>query len=108
MRTESVTIAGNTVIIREKLIEEIEEQLLPKVEKAWEAIKARDIMGVISELADQAGEVFPELKGIDIRKCYPSEIEEFAEKWLDVNFSGLRRLIGPVLSLVVKEKPQQG
>lgn len=107
MRTDNVTVAGKNIVIREMTIGDMEEHLLPKIEKAWSAIKERDVTGVIAELSQQSAEVFPELEGIDIRKCYPSEIEAFAEKWLEVNFSGLRRLIGPVLSLVIKEKPKQ-
>ena len=108
MRTRTVEIAGKSIVIREMKIKDIKTNLIPKIEPAWGAITSGDITDVIDNLGEQIAEIFPELKGVDIDECFPSEIEAFVEAWLDVNFFGIRRVAGQLLSLVKLAPPRQG
>lgn len=108
MRTRTVEIAGKSIVIREMKIKDIKTNLIPKIEPAWETITSGEITDVIDNLGEQMAEIFPELKGIDIDECFPSEIEAFVEAWLDVNFFGIRRVAGQLLSLVKLAPPKQG
>ncbi|MDD3895065.1 MAG: hypothetical protein PHU36_08630 [Syntrophomonadaceae bacterium] len=106
MRSESVVIAGQNIVIREMKIKDIKEKLLPKLESAWGVITSGEITDLIENLGGQAKEIFPELADINIEECYPSEIEAFVEAWINVNFTGIKRLFGQLLSLVIKDKPE--
>jgi hypothetical protein len=99
MRTKSIEIAGKQIIIRESKIKEIKENLIPRIGTAWTEISKGDISGIVDRFGDQLSEVFPELKGVEIEDLYPSELEVFVEAWVDVNFTGVRKLLGPLLSL---------
>jgi hypothetical protein len=98
MRTKSVTIAGKNITIREQKIKEL-KGLIPKIGTAWGEISKGDITGIVDRLGEQIFEVFPELQGVDVEECYPSELEAFVEVWADVNFFGVKKLLGPLLSL---------
>ena len=108
MRTRTVEIAGKSIVIREMKIKDIKTNLIPKIEPAWETITSGEITDVIDNLGEQIAEIFPELKGVDIDECFPSEIEAFVEAWLDVNFFGIRRVAGQLVSLVKLAPPKQG
>jgi len=100
MRAKNIAVAGKDIVIRELKIKEIKDNFLPKIEPAWDSIAKSDFTGVIDCLGEQIVNIFPELAGIDIEECYPSELEVFLEAWIEVNFSGVKRLLGPLLSLV--------
>ena len=108
MRTQSVAIAGKDIVIRELKIKEIKENLLPRIGPAWDIVAKSDIASLVDRLGEQIVGIFPELKGIDIEDCYPSELEGFVEAWIDVNFTGLKRLSVPLLSLVEQGKAKLG
>jgi hypothetical protein len=108
MRSQSVTIAGKDIVIREMKIKDIKANLLPKIEPFWETLSQTDVVGIVDCLGEQIQDIFPELQGIDIEECYPSELEAFVEAWTDVNFTGLKRLLGPLLSLVKQGLPKLG
>ena len=109
MRSKDIVIGGQQVTIKEKKIKTLKEETFTKLPKAFEAIKAAS-MGeeLVDALQLQVKEFFPELKDIDLEDCYPSEIEEFLEAWSDVNFTGLKRLFGPLMSLAQMGQRGQG
>lgn len=100
MRTETVTIGGKEIVVREKLIKELKQDVLPKLESAWEAIIQGNVANVAEILTDQLQEIFPELNGVNLDECYPSEIEGFLEACISVNFTGLKRIALPLWSLI--------
>src|SRR5690606_5617912 len=62
----------------------------------------------ISSLLDQAGfglwyekipVILPDVTDEDVKNAYMSELEELIGAFLDVNFTGLRRMLGPLLGL---------
>ncbi|SHH86544.1 hypothetical protein [Desulfosporosinus lacus] len=99
MRSKNVTIAGRDIVLRERKIKDIKENLIPKLGTAWNEVSKGDITGLVDRLGEQIVEIFPELQGIDVEECYPSELEGFVEAWIDVNFTGVKRLLGPLMSL---------
>lgn len=100
MRKKTVSIGGKTVTIQEQKIKDLKQRLLPDVVTAWGAIKERDMSEIIYVIGEQLPNICPELQGINLDECYPSEVETFVEAWVDVNFSGLKRVAGPVMSFV--------
>lgn len=106
-RSKDVTIAGKNVHIHEQKIKYLKNTLLPKIEPSWQKIVDGEVVDLVDNLGVQVNELFPELQGIDIEDCYPSEIEEFLEAWIEVNFTGVKRLLGPLLSLVKKGQQMQ-
>lgn len=111
MRNKDIVINGQQITIREKKIKVLKNDTMEKLPKAFEAIQAASMGAeLVDALQVQIKEFFPELKDIDLEDCYPSEIEEFLEAWSDVNFTGLKRLFGPLMSLVTlgQPKPESG
>lgn len=108
MRTKTLTIADTTITISEYKIKKLKEEVLPKLGPAWSALKDVDTANIIDAIGDQFKVIFPELKNIDIDDCYPSEIENFVEAWIEVNFTGLKRLVGPLLYFAKLGSPKQG
>lgn len=100
MRSKTVLINDKSITINEKKIKVLKNEILPKLEPAWQAIAGGDTSELIDKFGEQLQEVFPELKQVDFEECYPSEIEAFVEAWIEVNFTGLKRLVGPLMSLV--------
>ena len=99
MRTKTVIVNGKPIFINEYKIKALKEEVLPKLEPAFKALTAGEISEIVDTFGQQLKEVFPELKDIDFDDCYPSEIEAFVEAWIEVNFTGLKRVAGPLLSL---------
>jgi hypothetical protein len=101
MRTKVVTINDIQITIKEKKIRDLKERVLPKIEPALDSIMKSDTTRIIDTVGDQFNDFFPELSenGVDLEDCYLSDIEAFLEAWVEVNFSGLKRLFGQLLSL---------
>jgi hypothetical protein len=108
MRTQTVKIGGKEIVIRESLIKDIKNNIIPKIGSAWKEISKGEISEIADRLSGQIKEVFPELQGVDIDECYPSEIEAFIKAWIECNFFGLKNVLAPVLSLIVKGQQPQG
>lgn len=108
MRTQTVNIGGQNVIIREMLIKDIKQNLLPKIEPAYNAIISGQVKDVVDNLGDQMQDIIPELAAVNLDECYPSEVESFIEAWINVNFTGLKRILKPLLSLLNKDFPTFG
>jgi hypothetical protein len=58
-----------------------------------------NITEIIPVFEDKLVEFFPELTPADIEESYPSEIEALVEAWIAVNFTGLKKIFKPLLSL---------
>lgn len=99
MRSKTVKINERSITIKEQKISSLKDEMLLKFEPAWKAVTSSDTSQLIDKLGEQMQEIFPELKQVKFEDCYPSEIEAFLEAWIEVNFTGLKRLVGPLLSL---------
>jgi len=104
MRNKTVKFGGKKVRVEEKRIGELEKlvvELFPDSKGDISKIQ-------ISSLLDQAGfgllyekipVIFPDVTDEDVKNAYMSELEELIGAFLDVNFTGLRRMLGPLLGL---------
>lgn len=103
-RSKVVTVNGKQVNVKEYKIRELREDVLPRLTSAMDNMKIEEIAtknlgDVIPILEGKLVEFFPELTEADIDEAYPSEIEALIEAWVDVNFTGLKRIYRPVLAL---------
>jgi len=108
MRTKIVTLNGSAITIKELKIKELKTNVLPKLEPAFKALMSGEVSDVLDTFGEQLKDFFPDLKDVDLDECYPSEVEAFLEAWVDVNFTGLRRLLEQVLYFARAGLQQQG
>lgn len=105
MRTKSVTFGGKKLRVEESRISELEEivgKLFPESKGKITDINLDAFMGQIGFdlFYDKIPVLFPGLTVDDVKNAYPSEIEALLEAFLDVNFSGVKKLIGPLMNLL--------
>lgn len=105
MRTKTITFAGKKLRIEESRISELEgivAKLFPESKGKITDIKLDSLMEQIGfELFyDKIPILFPDLTTDDVKNAYPSEIEQLLEAFAEVNFTGVKRLIGPLMKLL--------
>lgn len=103
-RSRIVTVNGKTLKIEEKRIGEL-EALAEKVGASFGGALAANTVGDLSGtvkavLYEKIPEIIPELTSDDIKNAYPSEIEALVEAFVDVNFTGVRQLLGQAMPLL--------
>lgn len=99
MRTKTVAINGKQIVVKEQRISEIKNEVIPRITGLLSDVdlqdtEVKDIFGIISS---KLAEFFPSLSEADIEEAYPSEIEELIQAYIEVNFSGLKKILLPVL-----------
>lgn len=103
MRIKEIEFSGKPYIIKEMKVKDLREKVVPKVLPLMEVFKGSDTMQAaldrIPELEEKLAEVFPGLTAERIDDAYPSEIEGLVAGFIDVNFLGLKTLLGRALSL---------
>lgn len=105
MRTKSITFAGKKLRIEENRISELEDmvkKLFPESKGKITDIKLDSLMDQIGfELFyEKVPILFPELTADDVKNAYPSELETLLEAFVEVNFTGVKKLIGPLMNLM--------
>lgn len=105
MRNKTITFAGKDIRVEEKRIGELEKivaELFPESKGNIQKVN-------LGKLLEQAGfdllykklpKIFPELTKDDVRNAYMSELEQLIEVFIEVNFSGIKRLVKPLMSLI--------
>lgn len=105
MRNKVVKFAGKEIRIEEKLIGELEKivaDLFPESKGNIQKVN-------LGKLLEQAGFdllykklpiIIPEITKDDVKNAYMSELEALVEAFIDVNFTGIKRLIGPLMNLI--------
>ena len=104
MRTKIVEVAGKQITIRERKIKEL-DNLMDKLnfDKILAANNFKDVKGAFTGiLKEKLPAIFPEIKEDDINEAYPSEIEELVGGFIEVNFTGMKKVITPMYSLMQK------
>jgi Ca2+-binding EF-hand superfamily protein len=105
MRNKTVDFAGKKIRVEEKRIGELEKIIADLFPESKGNIQKVDL----GKLLEQAGfdllykklpVIFPEITEDDIKNAYMSELEQLIEVFIDVNFTGVKRLIGPLMTLV--------
>lgn len=101
MRTKSVTVNGKTVVVNEKKIGEL-KALGSKYKDEFDNIikvnTADDFTKVVGDVFyTKIPELFPVLTAEDIDNAYPSELEGLVGAFIDVNFTGIKKVGVPLL-----------
>jgi len=105
MRNKTVEFAGKKIRVEEKRIGELEKIVAELFPESKGNIQKVDL----GKLLEQAGfdllykklpVIFPDITKDDIKNAYMSELEELIEVFVEVNFHGIKRLIGPLMNLV--------
>ena len=105
MRNKTVEFAGKKIRVEEKRIGELEKivaVLFPESKGNIQKIN-------LNKLLEQAGfdllykklpVIFPDITKEDVKNAYMSELEQLIEVFVEVNFTGLKRLIKPLMNLI--------
>lgn len=105
MRNKTITFAGKKLRIEEERIGELEaivSKLFPESKGNIAKINLDDLMSQIGFdlLYDKIPIIFPEITDEDVKNAYPSELEALLEAFVEVNFTGVKKLIGPLMNLM--------
>jgi len=100
-RSKIVTINGKQITVKEHKIKELREEIIPKITAVLDTqeIASKGIKDLVPIFESKIVEFFPKVTEADIDESYPSEIEALIEAWVEVNFTGLKKLYRPLLSL---------
>lgn len=105
MRNKTVEFAGKKIRVEEKRIGELEKIVAVLFPESKGNIQKIDL----SKLLEQAGfdllykklpVIFPDITEDDVKNAYMSELEQLIEVFVEVNFTGLKRLIKPMMGLI--------
>ena len=105
MRNKTVEFAGKKIRVEEKRIGELEKIVADLFPESKGNIQKVDL-GKLLEQADfdllykKLPIIFPDITKEDVKNAYMSELEQLIEVFIDVNFTGVKRLIGPLMTLV--------
>ena len=108
MRTKTVKVGEQNILIAEKTIGEL-KRLAKELNVSFDTILNTDLEGkttidvadvFVDLLQDKLVVIFPQLKSEDIENCYPSEIEELIGGFIDVNFTGMKKVFSKVMSMM--------
>ncbi len=105
MRNKTVDFAGKKIRVEEKRIGELEKIIADLFPESKGNIQKIDL----GKLLEQAGfdllykklpVIFPDITEEDIKNAYMSELERLIEVFIEVNFTGLKRLVKPLMNLI--------
>ena len=110
MRNKVVKVGEKEVIIAEKRIKEFRE-LSSKISMSFNDILSMELDNkttdevfnvVVDMLEDKLTVIFPQLTTDDIDNAYMSEIEELIAAFIEVNFTGAKKVMSPLMMSVLK------
>lgn len=110
MRNKVVKVGEKEVIIVEKRIKEFRE-LSSKISMSFNDILSMELDNkttdevfnvVVDMLEDKLTVIFPQLTIEDIDNAYISEIEELIAAFIEVNFTGAKKVMSPLMMSVLK------
>ena len=105
MRNKTISFAGKEIRIEEKRIGELEKIVADLFPESKGNIPKVDL-GKLLEQADfdllykKLPVIIPDITKDDVKNAYMSELEAFVETFIDVNFTGLKRLVKPLMGLI--------
>ena len=105
MRNKTVDFAGKKIRVEEKRIGELEKivaELFPESKGNISKIDLSKLLEGASFdlLYKKLPIIFPDISKDDVKNAYMSEIETLVEAFIDVNFTGIKRLIKPLMGLI--------
>ena len=106
MRTKQVTINNKVINVNEKKVSELKNlftQFSGEADTLMKANNATDLGNVANDLlGSKLTLIFPELTADDIDNSYPSELEELVGAFVDVNFTGIKKVAVPLMGVISK------
>ena len=101
-RSKVVTVNGKTITVKESKIRELRDDVMPKLTGSISAeeLAGKEIKDIVPFLMSKITEIFPEVTEADIEESYMSELEALIEAWVNVNFTGIKRIYKPALALI--------
>lgn len=105
MRNKVVSFAGKEIRVEEKRIGELEKIVAELFPESQGDIKKVDLGKLLEQasfglLYEKLPVIFPDITKDDVKNAYMSELEQLIEVFVDVNFQGIKRLVGPLMTLV--------
>lgn len=105
MRDETITFAGKELRVEEKKIGDIEKivaTLFPESKGNLRKVKLDKLLeeADFDLLYKKLPLIFPDITKDDVKNAYMSELEALLEAFISVNFHGIRRMVGPMMTLI--------
>jgi len=104
MRSKQVTINEKNITIKEKKVFELKElfaDISTEADVALKANTASDLTGIVNNiLGPNLIKIFPAITQEDIDNAYPSELEELVGAFIEVNFTGIKKVATPFMSMI--------
>lgn len=102
MRTKEVTFNGKKYTVKESRIKDL-EKMMSELSGDFDTLvalkKGADLTQTLSALlVTKIRMILPKVKEEEIPDAFPSEVEEVIEAFIEVNFSGLRKLLSQLFS----------
>lgn len=106
MRTQQITINNKIINVNEKRVSELKNLFTTVAGEADTVMKANSTSDLANVANDLLGSklitIFPELTQDDIDNAYPSELEDLVGAFINVNFSGIRKVAAPFTGMILK------
>lgn len=108
MRTKTVKVAEKNIVIMEKTIGELKQlskdinvDLNNLFNTELKEMKTDEVVTSIFTLVEaKLTTIFPQLTEADIENAYMSQLEELIEGFIDVNFSGMKKVFSKVMTMM--------
>ena len=110
MRNKIVKVGDKEVLVVEKRIKEFRE-LSSNISMSFKDILNMELDNkttddvfntVVDMLADKLTIIFPQLTVEDIDNAYMSEVEELIAAFIEVNFTGAKKVMSPLMMSALK------
>lgn len=103
-KTKEITLDGKKYTVVEckiKTLEAFADDAAAVVDKIFKAETAAEGKDALKELLfDKIPNLFPGITKETIREAYPSELEELVQAFTDLHFFALKRLWGPLITVI--------
>ena len=105
MRDKTVEFAGKKIRVEEKRIGELEKIVADLFPESKGNIQKVDLNKILEQvgfdlLYEKLPIIIPDITKDDVKNAYMSELEALVEAFIDVNFTGIKRLVGPLMNMV--------
>ncbi len=112
MRNKTIDFAGKKIRIEEKRIGELEgiiRELFPKSKGNLQKINIAELIEQVdfSLLYDKLPVLISDITKDDVKNAYMSELEALLEVFVDVNFFGIKRMMGPIVGVIQAQAGSQ-
>ncbi|MPM26236.1 hypothetical protein SDC9_72737 [bioreactor metagenome] len=107
MKNKAVKVGDKEIFVVERRIKELKE-LFKDFSESFKGFLETDLKDkntddivdiIVNEMENKITLIFPQLTTEDIDNAYPSEISALVEAFVDVNFTGAKKVISQVMRL---------